>query len=178
MGKCGNGAPDLFRHFRMQLGEGFDGEFVNQPAFGKKRRLTPDRLMLRKDRLRHDPAGIRTKGVKRGIVPEGAVDLRGIGVEQQLCRIEPEAVFGSVNAVSAKAISRAGAGIGDGQPVNVIFTARHRQTRRFFLAVRIEKAEIDLRGVPGIDREFRSVFRLDCAFGENGRCLHGLSLRE
>ncbi|MNU60069.1 hypothetical protein D3C71_492480 [compost metagenome] len=177
MGKCCDGASDVFRHLGMQLREGFDGKLINQPAFGKKRLMALDRLILGKDRLRHDLAGLRAKGVKRWIVSEGAVDLRGIGIEQQLCGIEPEAVFRGVNAVSAKAVSRAEADVGDDQSVNIVFAAHHRQARRFFFADFIEKAEIDLGGMPGIDREFRSVFRLDCAFGENGSCLHGLSLR-
>lgn len=41
-----DGAPYVFRHFGMQFAEGFDRKFVNQPAFGKKRRLAFGRFVL------------------------------------------------------------------------------------------------------------------------------------
>lgn len=88
-------ASQLFRHGRVQFGEGFNREFVNQPAFGKASRLAPDLLILRQDRLRHDRARVFAIGQKRGIMPEWPVYLRGIGVEQQFCGVEPQAMFGA-----------------------------------------------------------------------------------
>ncbi len=82
-----------------------------------------------------------------------------------------------VNAVGTEAVSRAGPGVCLCEPMNVVLAAHHRQARRLFLASVIEQAEIDLRGVAGIDSELHSVFRSGCAFGENGWYLHGLSLR-
>ncbi|MNL26508.1 hypothetical protein D3C87_1480360 [compost metagenome] len=77
-------------------------------------------------------------------MPEWPVYLRGIGVEQQFCGVEPQAMFGGINAVGAVAISRTGAGLGNCQPVNVILIAPHWQTRRLFFARRIKKAKVDL----------------------------------
>src|SRR5699024_6741742 len=90
----------------------------------------------------------------------------------QLCGIEPQAMFGRINTVSAKAVTRTRTSVGDDQSVNVAFTAHHWQARHLFFPGRIEKTKIDLGGVPGRDGAFRSVLRLHRAFWENGRCLH------
>jgi hypothetical protein len=93
MGKGRNGATLLFRHIRVQHGEGADGDLVDQAAGLEQRRLPLRALRFRHNRLGNEIGGVITEGRQAGIVAEGAVEFAGIGVDQQLGGVEPEAMI-------------------------------------------------------------------------------------
>jgi hypothetical protein len=92
MGKGRNGATLVFRHIRVQHGEGADGDLVDQAAGLELRGLPLCALRFRYDRLGHDAGGVVAEERQAGGVMEGAVEFAGIGVDQQLGGVEPEAV--------------------------------------------------------------------------------------
>ena len=158
MAKRCDGAALQFRDVRMQHGEGADRHLVDQPALAQQRLARRHRPVSGHDRLRHQRGGILALQPEAGIVAEGPVELFCVRIDQKLCRIEPQAAIGIIDAVGAKAVTGAFA-----HAVDIDFEAAvpgllHRVTREVVRAILVEEAEIDAGGVGRIDGEPRPRF--------------------
>ena len=119
VGEGGDGAADGGGHVGVEEGEGADGDLVDQAAGpedagagGARRGEGGD------DRLRHQVRGVDggvAGGGEAGVVGEGAVEGDGVGVDEELRRVEPVAALGGEGAVGAEAVAGAGADAGDGR---------------------------------------------------------------
>lgn len=88
---------------------------------------------------------------------EAAVEFLRIGIDQQLCRIEPEAVVGRIDAIGAEAVARAGGRALDEDAVEAGLVPPHGEAGEFLVARAVEQAELDAGGIARIDREFHPV---------------------
>ncbi len=100
MRQCRDRATDLFRHVRMQHGEGAHLEFVDQAARAEQRRRGGGSAREAARRRPPSASAARCRRAARAarpkrIVDVGPVDLDRVGIHQQLVGIEPEAVAGS-----------------------------------------------------------------------------------
>jgi hypothetical protein len=95
---------------------------------------------------------IGAKSGEQRVVMEGAVELLGVGIDQQLGRIEPQAVVGGVDAVGAVAVAGALLETVDEEAMNMVIASCHGQTGEFPV-VGIEQAEFDLTGMVRPDGE-------------------------
>ena len=85
--------------------------------------------------------------------PGGRDDLARPGVQQQLVRVEAVAAVGPPGAVRAQAVHQAGRCPGQ-MPVPDVATARRQgRARQRLAALRVEQAQVDLRGVGREDSE-------------------------
>ena len=93
---------------------------------------------------------------RRRVVGEGAVEGDGVGVDQELRRVEPEAALGRVGAVGAQAVAGAGrrapATVAAKTPVGVAVERDAVVSR-----VAVEEAEPDALGGARPDGEAQAV---------------------
>ena len=80
-------------------------------------------------------------GVEKGIVqPDRTVERQGEGIEQQLFRIEPQALLGAPWPVSAQAIERAGAQVRREAVKDRPGAARQGEAGELLATARVEQA--------------------------------------
>jgi hypothetical protein len=97
-----------FRNIRVQHGEGTDGKLVNQTSGHKDRLAGVEGLeRLLKHGLGDQPCRVLPKKGEARVVGEGPVEPCGVGVNQQLCRVEPIASFGPPRTLRAQTIALA-----------------------------------------------------------------------
>ena len=93
-----------------------------------------------------------------GVVPGQGADMgAGVGIEQQLVRIEPVAGVGLIRAVHAKAIDLARPDIGQPAVEELVGIFRQDDPFGLALAARIKQADLDLGGVGREQREIDAL---------------------
>ena len=97
VGEGGDGAADRGRHLGVEDGEGADGDLVDQAAGAEDRRLWRGRRGEGgDDGLRHQGRGVDggvAGGGEAGVVGEGTVEGDGVGVDEELRRVEAMALL-------------------------------------------------------------------------------------
>ena len=149
----------LGRHIGMELGKGVDGEFVDETGIGACDTPLPGPPLQGgrewagtrfNNALWHQARGIDRLLRRQGLIgmPNvGAVDAAGVGVSQQLRRIEAVTLGRIIGAVRAKTVAGAGADPGDEAVVSIAVAIRQRQARDFDVALRIKNTNFDSLGV-------------------------------
>ena len=136
-------------HIGVAGGEALDVDFVDQAAGLEQRRLRGEIGLARgDDRARDDVGGVIAKGRKARAVGEAAVEVGGVRIDQQLGRIEPQALLGRPRAMRAITVTGAGAGALGAPPIAV---ARHRHAG--FGAIGGEQAQVHRRRARAAHRE-------------------------
>src|SRR5262245_50474050 len=92
------------------------------------------------------------------MMDEGSVEPDGIGIDQQLGRIEAVALCGIERAVGAKAVACPRPGACDEAAMNIIAAASgQRQARDLAVATLVEDADDDSLGIAGYHGEVDAV---------------------
>lgn len=119
------GAALRLGHIGVQQRERADIDLVDQPASGEDRRLLRHLWQgCRHDRAGDEGGGIRPIDRQRGVEGETAIELDRAWIDQQLGRVEPQALVGRPASVSAIAVGHAGMVARQGQDP-VVTLARH-----------------------------------------------------
>ncbi len=171
MGQGRDRAALRLGHLRMQHGEGAHRDFVDETALPEQRRLAFHRPVAADDGLRNEIGGLSAELAQPCIMAEGPVEFGGIGIDQQLGRIEPQTFVGIVDAIGAKTVAGAGLQVVDEQAVDIA-VALHRQAH---LRLSVEQAEIHMRGQRRPDGEFDAAVEKDGTTLTREAILHAAS---
>jgi len=106
-------------------------------------------------------AAVFAEGEHRMMEAERPIEGEGVGVGEQLRRIEAVAAQRLERPFGAQAIASAEADAGERSTMDPVVAARQAQTVDLRLASSVVEAEVDRRGVRRIDRNLR-------AFGGEG----------
>ena len=117
--------------------------------------------------------------VERVVPAQLAGERPGVGVEQQLVRVEAVPGLGRVGAMGAQAVELAGAQVGEVAVPDLVGELRQRDAVGLAPALGVEQAELDPAGVGGEDRDVDAgavpggAERERQAGGDAGSCGHG-----
>ncbi len=159
--EAGIGAAQLLRHLRVELGEALHMGLVDDGPLPRHVRLlvaAPGEGGVDHPRAAGIRGGIAVieGGVvagfhlvaEQGRVPrDGADETLGVGVDEELVRVEPVPGGGLVGAVDAEAVDRAGAGVGQVAVPDLVRVFGQFDPLDLALALVVEQAQFDLGGV-------------------------------
>ena len=157
MGEAGEGSARLRRKILAQMGQAAQVDLVNdrvRPRDAQTPRLA--RRRRERDRLGRVGAAVLAEGEHRMMELERPIESEGVGVGEQLRRIEAVAAQRLERPFGAQAIASAGADAGERSAMDSVVAARQAQTLDLRLARRVVEAEIDRRGVRRINRDLRA----------------------
>ncbi len=155
-------------HVRVQLGEALDVQLVDDGLVPRRLRraiVPPGKRIVHnrgERRVRGAVAIVGRRAVGRAhakreqrvVPPRRASDDLGVGVHDQLARVEAMAVLRRVGAVDAIAVELTGVHVGEVAVPHHVGVLGQRDRQRLHLGVdRVEEAELDAGGVLGKDRE-------------------------
>jgi hypothetical protein len=89
--------------------------------------------------------------------PNPTLERLGVGVDQQLVRVEPMAIGGIVGPVNAVAVKQARTGIRQISVPDLVGIFRKHDARLLMAAGAIEQAQLDLLGMRRKDREIDAL---------------------
>ena len=179
-GEGRDGAAEGGGHVGVQAGEAADLQLVDQAAGPEDRGAERERRRKRGDDRAGHPggavAGGRAGGGEAGIPGEGAVEGDGVGVDEELRGVEPQAGLRSPGSVGAQAVAGAGPEAGNEGGPGAVGGAAEGDAVGLDAGGGIEEAGPEAFGGAGPDGEAGAV-RAGGGAERGGHAGHGQALR-